>query len=234
MGPSLSLALDAARDAERHAASQRAQSHPAIHIDTRWLPEVGCHLQVLHARLQAPRGHVALLAALFYAAPRLASQPWYPGFLSGTSQPLEVALPPDMLRAAHVVSLVNVGLKAPRAYRSLCTEVSLGPDTRVVTLASADAGPPIPAGAVLAHLLPPSGDVFHHDGTHLHWHHLMVSPGVGLSPAWADRWLLRVLRGTGLDTSERATYRSEAEDLTNLLPDLPAFCAAHGVHPLDS
>lgn len=219
----------AAQEAVELAARQRARARPEPGTDTVWLPHASCHLQLTHVPLLAPAEAVPALAGLFFSASRLPAQPWYEGFRGGALEPLGVATVAPVLRAALALSVVEVGLPAPRAYRSLVAEVAWDGRTRVTTLGAIDEGPSLPEGAVLAQLLPPSGDVFHHDGQLLHWHHLMVTPGVGLWPDWVDHALLRTLRSLKLDGAERASYRREAEALTRFLPELERFTRAHGV-----
>jgi len=232
------LSQDALTEAARHArraaglaAAQRSRSHGAAHLERHWLPEARCHLMVTHQRLGASLEQARALSAIFFAAARLPSQPWYAQFRAGRAAPLEAARPDGVLRACRATSTFDVGLGRPRAYRVLCAEVEVDPATRVVGLRSVDDGPELPEPAVPALLEPPSADVFHHDGAALHWHHVVVTPGVGLGPDWFDRGLLRILRSLGLDAQERATYRAEAEGLVAFVAetDLAAFCAAHDV-----
>ena len=184
---------------------------------------------ITHQRLEATLDDAHHLAAIFFGAAGLATQPWYAQFRRGSVAPIPSN--DGVVRAARSVSTFDVGLGAPRAYAVLCAEVAVDPSTRVVTLRSIPDGLPPPEPAVVAELRPPSGDVFFHDGTALHWHHVVVTPGVGLGPSWFDRGLLRLLRGLGLDGPERRTYRDEAEGLVRFVgtTDLGAFCAEHGL-----
>jgi hypothetical protein len=69
-------------------------------------------------------------------------------------------------------------------------------------------------------ILPPTGDVFSVDEAGLHWHHICTTGGVGLLPGVLDRWMMNVLRATGLDSKERDTYITEAEAFARFVKTL--------------
>ena len=213
------------------AAEQRTRSDGDAHVEAHWHRAVGCHLMITHQRMVAPQSALAPLAAVLYSAARLPEQPWYAQFRGGVVVPWEGELAAGVARACFATSSVDVGLPALRAYRVLCTESVVDEQTRVVALQSVDEGPPQPKGTVLAELWPPSGDVVVHDGTWLHWHHVMVTPGIGLGPRWLDHNLLATLRNWGWDAQERATYVQEAQAMAKFVSehDLAAFCVAHQI-----
>lgn len=182
----------------------------------------------------APAEAVPALAALLYGAAALPSQPWYASFLRGRVRPCPAPPAPGTRRHQLASATFDLGLGQPRTWHTLVSEVHLDAATRAVGLVSVPAEPE-PDDGVVAPLLAPSGDVLHHDGDALHWHHVVVTPGVGLLPGAPDRWLLAALRGLGLDGQERATYRAEALGLVPFARDPEAACAlaaSVGILPL--
>lgn len=227
----LNEAVSIAAHAMRRGAAQRSRSDGLARIERVWLADVGCHLIVTHQRIEGEPRLVDTLARVFFAAGRLPAQPWYDGFRSGEVEAWAGALPDGVERAALATSVVDVGLRALRAYRVLCTDVPVSETARFIGLQSIEAGPRVPDGVVEALLWPPSGDLFVYEGGALHWHHLLVAPGIGLGPRWFDRRLFALLRTLGITGQEYATYRGEAEGLARFVAetDLDAWCATHDV-----
>lgn len=223
-------APDHAAVAVRVAAEQRATSDGDAHVELRWWPEAGCHLTMMHQRIEGTLADLRALSAIFYAAATLPRQPWYEQFRGGLAEPLDIEVP-GVLRACRSISTFDLGLPTPRAYPTSCVEVAIDDATRVVALNEIDDAPAPPEPAVPVVLRPPSGDVFHHDGTMLHWHHLIATPGVGLGPRWFDHGLLRTLRTLGLVGAERQVMKSEGEGLRRFVrdTDLATFCAEHAI-----
>lgn len=214
------------------AATQRVRSDGDATVDTQWWPEARCHLTLTHQRLSVSRADANRLAAIFYAAARLPFQPWYAQFRGGVmGADYPGPLPEGVRRACLATSVFDVSLPTPRAYVVACTNVEVDAQTRVIGVRSVVDGLTAPEPAVVAMLGAPSGDVFHHDGNVLHWHHILLAPGVGLGPDWFDRGLLRMLRTFGWDGAERATLRGEAEGLVRFVRehDLDAYCRAHDI-----
>ncbi|MEM6925345.1 MAG: hypothetical protein AAF602_00335 [Myxococcota bacterium] len=217
-------------EAARLATAQRSDSDGQARVTRRWWPEAGCHLMMMHQRLDATLDDLRALSAIFYGAAQLRSQPWYAQFRMGASAPVD-AVHDGLLRVCRAVSTVDLGFGTPRAYPVLCAEVALDPSTRVVALNAIHDPPRCPERAVPVVLAPPSGDVFHHDGGALHWHHVIVTPGIGLGPRWFDHGLLRMLRAFGLDHAEQAVMRAEGEGLARFAAEtnLTAWCEAQGL-----
>ena len=69
-------------------------------------------------------------------------------------------------------------------------------------------------------ILPPTGDIFSMGEAGLHWHHICTTSGVRLLPGILDRWLMNVLRASGLDSKERKTYITEAEAFARFVKTL--------------
>lgn len=201
--------------AQREAVGPRG---PSLRVARHWVRDAGCHAYLSHAVVRdASVELVGELAALALGAAVLDAQPWDPGHRGGRLLPWpdEVAAP--VLRHVRTVTRRSAGLPLHRAHRLLCSEVALEAHTRVVVQRSVTGGPALPDDAIPLHLLAPSAVVVHHDGAHLHWHHLVVSPRVGLLPWPLDPALPAALRALGLDATERAGWRGEAAGIRALV-----------------
>lgn len=163
------------------------------------------------------RERLSWLIQVLYRANSLTTQPWYPQFQGGASQPCE-AIPQTGI-AEHQLSIgcFDLGLRAPRCYRQLVSRTQLEGHACAIVARSVESGPPLPAGARLAYTLGPNGEVLYWQGDCLHWHHICCTPGAALLPVSADRWLINTLRRLGLDRAERSTYQLEAESMRDWL-----------------
>lgn len=202
------------------AAAHRAQ-HALVDVhDTiaHWEPGAGTQCYQTHIAFGTDTlDTLDWLAETFYKAATMTSQPWYPQFLGGQAMALD-AQPLDGI-AKHQLALgrFDLGLPRPRCYRQLVSLASHGANTRVIIARSVDQGPEPPDNTKLAYTLDPNGEVLHYEDGRLHWHHICCTPGAGLLPQPADRWLINTLRRLRLDQAERATYRGEAEQLRTWL-----------------
>lgn len=232
----LAAAVPSALVAAGLARAQRDAPPSEPRVDRTWDREARCHRMLTHVAI--PGAAVDLLpelAALLFGAAALDAQPWHPQHRGGATRPLVHPAQAPALRHALALSRVTVGLALDRVYRTLTSEVAPDPSSRVIVHRSVDEGPALPDSTVLGHLLGPTADVLHHDGASLHWHHLVVTPGVGLLPWPLDGALLAVARGLGLGQRELAVYRGEARGVAALVrhPEaLRALRAATGVDPL--
>lgn len=165
------------------------------------------------------------LTDVFFNAATLSGQPWYPPFLGGKAQALNLPSAAGIVKQQLTIGRFDLGLPKPRHYRQLVSLASPDDATRVIVARSVAEGPALPKDARLAYTMDPNGEVIHFENGRLHWHHICCTPGAGLLPGRLDRWLINALRSTGLDQAERKTYREEAEQLRNWLsgptPKLP-------------
>jgi hypothetical protein len=157
------------------------------------------------------------LSDIFFRAATLSSQPWYPQFKGGKSVVPDA--PPAKGIARHQLTWgrFDLGLPTPRYYRQLVSAAQPDDFTTVIVARSVPQGPQLPEGAKLAYTLPPNGEVLHLHKDCLHWHHICCTTGAALLPAALDRWFINALRRLGLATTERTTYRREAEMLRDWL-----------------
>ena len=163
------------------------------------------------------------LTDVFFNAATLSSQPWYPQFLNGKVQELETSTTADIVKQQLTLGCFDLGMPTPRCYRQLVSLASPSEATRVIVARSVCDGPELPANTPLAYTLDPNGEVLHFENGRLHWHHICCTPGASVLPGHLDRWLINVLRGTGMGHAERKTYREEAERLRDWVssPGIP-------------
>lgn len=157
-----------------------------------------------------PEQRLEQLANIFFHAAALPVQPWYPQFQGGTNQTARHPVPGGIVQHQLALAGFDVGLRAPRYYRQLISLARPHEHTAVIVARSINGGPPLPGGAKLAYTLAPNGEVLHWQNGQLHWHHICCTPGAGLLPTAADRWLINLMRAVKLDHAERRTYRREA------------------------
>ena len=105
----------------------------------------------------------------------------------------------------------DFGVGALRRYHLLFSKIEIDAQTHAVVLRSVPETIAVLKPSRQVFILPPTGDVFSVDEAGLHWHHICTTSGVGVLPGVLDRWLMNVLRATGLDSKERGTYINEAE-----------------------
>lgn len=158
------------------------------------------------------------VAAVFYGANRLPSQPWYPAFIQGWSEPLDNALPDYATGAARGQASFDFGLRRPRYYNQLIVSFSPDDNTRGIALRSIE-GLPEREGEIKAYTLAPSVDLLQLQNGRLEWHHIVTVAGPALLPPTADRLVMNTLRRLKLDHAERRTYLDEASALAAMTPD---------------
>lgn len=227
MAPLETTAQAAAREAPLSVQRLQAMAaqHRAGHLDSdahqtrrEWVPDAGTFCYQTHIAVSnQPRERLSWLAEVFYNASTLAQQPWYPQFLGGAAQACRLAH--DDTITAHQLALgqFDLGLGKPRCYRQLVSLARPDAHTAVIVARSVAEGPALPAAARLAYTQMPNGEVLHWENDRLHWHHICCTPGAGLLPAQPDRWLINTLRRLRLDSAERNTYRTEAQQLRDWL-----------------
>ncbi|MGB1139909.1 MAG: hypothetical protein ACPG1A_03350 [Halioglobus sp.] len=207
--------VQAARLAEL-AAAHRAQ-HMQVDVPNtvaHWEPSAGTYCYQTHIAFGIEdRDTLNWLADTFYNAATMTKQPWYAQFLGGQAEALDAPPAEGIDQHQLAVGRFDLGLSRPRCYRQLVSLASHGETTRIIIARSVDEGPPIPDGTTLAYTLDPNGEVLHYENGLLHWHHICCTPGAGLLPQPADRWLINTLRRLRLDSAERTTYREEAQEL---------------------
>jgi hypothetical protein len=135
--------------------------------------------------------------------------------------------------------IFDLGIGSLRAYHTLFTRLQLSDTSLAVVLRTVTPLTPLPppplapsssstatagaaaaaaaAGIVQVFLLPPTGDYFSLGDGGLHWHHICTVRGVRLLPGVCDSWLMNVLRSTGLDVEERATYAREGASFVRFI-----------------
>jgi hypothetical protein len=197
------------------------------HITRQWEPAAGTWCYQTHiAAPDQPPAQLDRLADIFFNAAAMPSQPWYPQFLGGEVAVLESPPAGGIDRHQLTLGQFDLGLPNPRYYRQLVSFAKPDAATAIIIARSVTDGPPLPAHARLAYTLAPNGEVLHWENGRLHWHHICCTHGAGVLPGRLDRWLINLLRLTGLDGAERKTYRQEAEQwrdwLTGPLRGRPA------------
>ena len=158
------------------------------------------------------------VAAVFYRANQLPSQPWYPAFNQGWSEPLDGALPDYASGAARGQASFDFGLRKPRYYNQLIVSFSPDDNSRGIALRSIE-GLPERQGEIKAYTLAPTVDLLRLRDERLEWHHIVTVAGPALLPPPADRLLMNTLRRLHLDHAERRTYLDEAGKLGAMKPD---------------
>ena len=176
-----------------------------------WNPLVGTYTYHTHVVVPniAPTT-LATLSHLFFNAYTLPQHGWYSQFVSGTAAPLPcatTALGEHQLGQGYF----DFGVGALRRYHLLFSKITVDANTHAVILRSVPETIAVLKASRQVYILPPTGDVFSLDAAGLHWHHICTTSGVGVLPGVLDRWLMNVLRATGLDSKERGTYITEAE-----------------------
>ena len=202
--------------AAQHRASHSAQNrHQTLR---HWQPRAGTYCYQTHIAIaQQSSDRLDWLAAVFFNAATLSSQPWYPQFGGGKSLSLSTRPAPGISSHQLCWGMFDLGLPRPRYYRQLISLARPNADTAVIVARSVNAGPRLPDEARLAYTLAPNGEVLYWENDCLHWHHICCTPGAALLPGPPDRWLINGLRRLGLDRTERTTYRQEAEQLRDWL-----------------
>ena len=158
------------------------------------------------------------VAAVFYRANQLPSQPWYPAFIQGWSEPLDCALPDSATGAALGQASFDFGLRKPRYYNQLIVSFSPDDNCRGIALRSIE-GLPERNGEIKAYTLAPTVDLLRLRNGRLEWHHIVTVAGPALLPPTADRLLMNTLRRLKLDHAERRTYLDEASKLAATTTD---------------
>jgi hypothetical protein len=153
---------------------------------------------------------IGVLSHLFFNAYTLQQHGWYSQFVSGTIAPLSFTTD---IPGEHQLGqgYFDFGVGALRRYHLLFSKIEIDKLIHAVVLRSVPEHIPVLKPSRQVFILPPTGDVFSVDEAGLHWHHICTTSGVGLLPGVLDRWLMNVLRATGLDGKERETYITEAE-----------------------
>ena len=157
------------------------------------------------------------VAAVFYRANQLPSQPWYPAFNQGWSEPLNCVLPDYATGAARGQASFDFGLRKSRYYNQLIVSLSPDDNTRGIALRSIE-GLPEREGEIKAYTLAPTADLLRLRNGRLEWHHIVTVAGPALLPPKADRLLMNTLRRLKLDHAERRTYLGEASALAAMTP----------------
>lgn len=189
-----------------------------VHISRTWVPSAGTFCYQTHIAISAQsRERFEWAADLFFNAAKLDSQPWYGQFLGGDVEACELSPAGGMAAHQLCIGAFDLGVGKPRAYRQLVSLQSPEPDTAVIVARSINQGPSLEGNPKLAYTLDPNGEVLHWDGQHLHWHHICCTPGAAILPQPFDRYLINGLRRLGLDSAERKTYRTEAEQFRDWL-----------------
>jgi hypothetical protein len=152
---------------------------------------------------------LATLSHLFFNAYTLQQHGWYSQFVSGMMIPLPVI---TEVPGEHQLGqgYFDFGVGALRRYHLLFSKMDVDNKTQAVVLRSVPEHIPVLKPSRQVFILPPSGDIFSIDEQGLHWHHICTTSGVRLLPGVLDRWLMNVLRASGLDSRERGTYITEA------------------------
>ncbi|MEP1472692.1 MAG: hypothetical protein ABJK20_12305 [Halieaceae bacterium] len=158
------------------------------------------------------------VAQVFFNANQLKSQPWYPAFLDGWSEPLDAPTPSYVMSAARGQASFDFGLRKPRYYNQLVVSFSPDEDTRGIALRSIT-GLPQRRDQVKAYTLSPTVDLLRLRDGRLEWHHIVTVAGPALLPPGADRLLMNTLRRLRLDHAERNTYLDEARRLAAIEPE---------------
>lgn len=210
----------AAQTLQQLAVAHR-QQHTAIdqyQTIRHWLPDAGTFCYQTHIGISGqPKARLSWLADIFYNTAKLEQLPWYPQFQRGAEMLL--SQPPLAGIEKHQLawSRFDLGLGKPRYYRQLLSLAKLDSQNAVLVARSTDHGPKLAGDAILAYTLDPNGEVFYWQDNCLHWHHICCTPGASLLPRLLDRWLINVIRCCGLDSTERGTYRDEAEQMQSWL-----------------
>lgn len=202
------------------AATHRAEHHviDSAHTKRHWVADAGTHCYQTHIAISNQSADTLdWLADVFYRAASLVTQPWYEQFRHGVSDTLSASPLPGIDKHQLCCGSFDVGLGKPRYYRQLVSLCRAEPHTVVINARSIDAGPELADAGMLAFTLAPNGEVLHYADGMIHWHHICCTPGPSLLPLPMDRWLMNTLRIFGVDSTERATYRHEAEGLRDWL-----------------
>ncbi|NQY03449.1 MAG: hypothetical protein HRT76_09345 [Halieaceae bacterium] len=211
------------------AASHRNAHRKVAEANTRkhWVPSAGTYCYETHIAIPAQSiPSLKEVGELLYAQASLSHHPWYPQFIEGQGTTATAERHPSTDKQCLAWAAFDLGVGSPRHYRQLVSRHTPTADTVVVVARSITAGPPLPETAKLAYTFSPNGEVLHFANGLLHWHHICCTPGAGLLPGPADRWLMNTLRWLGLDQAERRTYTNEALAMCDWLQapdrDLPA------------
>ena len=193
---------------------QSQETTSGIRCHRRWNP--AARTFTYHTHVVVPgiaAAAVEHLSTLFFNAYSLQQHGWYSQFSNGTMRPL--AFTPDV-HGEHQLGqgYFDFGVGALRRYHVLFSRVRSDAQTQAVVLRSVEEDVPVLQASKQVFILPPTGDVFALDAAGLHWHHICTTTGVRLLPGVLDRWLMNLLRATGLDHKERQTYITEAEAFT--------------------
>jgi len=153
---------------------------------------------------------IKMLSHLFFNAYTLQQHGWYSQFVSGTTTSLPFATD---VAGQHQLGqgYFDFGVGALRRYHLLFSKIEVDALTHAVVLRSVSAQMPGLQPSRQVFILPPTGDIFSIDDAGLHWHHVCTTSGVRVLPGVLDRWLMNMLRASGFDGRERATYITEAE-----------------------
>ena len=202
----------AAAHRRRHLA---VDTHQTIR---HWVPDAGTWCYQTHIAISGQtRDRLYWLAETLYNASTLDSQPWYPQFLGGESQPTIKPVPPGIHQHQLALGRFDLGVGKPRYYRQLLSMAWPDDDTAILVARSVDTGPALGDELPLAYTLAPNGEVLYWADERLHWHHICCTPGARVLPGIADRWLINALRLMRLDGAEKRTYRDEALGMRNWL-----------------
>jgi hypothetical protein len=192
-------------------AIQAIETAGGISCRHRWNPAAGTftyhtHVVVPHFKSKA----MEMLSHLFFNAYTLKQHGWYSQFVSGVMTPLPFTTSEP---GEHQLGqgYFDFGVGALRRYHLLFSRIAVDAQTHAVILRSVPENIAVLKPSRQVYILPPTGDVFSLDAAGLHWHHICTTSGVGVLPGVLDRWLMNVLRATGLDSKERGTYITEAE-----------------------
>jgi hypothetical protein len=199
---------------------QAIETAPGIRCHRHWNAAAKTftyHTHVVVAGIKTPV--IGQLSDLFFNAYRLRQHGWYSQFASGTMWPLPFTPP---VRGEHQLGqgYFDFGVGALRRYHVLFSRIAIDEQTHAVVLRSVPEDVPVLQPSKQVFILPPTGDIFALDEAGLHWHHICTTSGVRLLPGVLDRWLMNLLRATGLDRRERETYIAEAEAFTRFVATL--------------
>lgn len=202
------------------AAQHRDQHAQPDCIDTRrdWVTTARTFCYQTHIAISDQADdRLPWLAEVFYRAASLQSQPWYPQFLGGATGVVPIPAAAEVVAHQFSLGRFDLGVGKPRWYRQLLSLAAPADHTRVLVARSVSGECGLSPDGMLAYTLDPNGEVFHYDGSCLHWHHICCTPGAALFPARLDRLFINAIRRLGLDGAERGTYRDEALQLRDWL-----------------
>lgn len=219
----ISTSLNSLEDIVNAAeASAVFNGKPSVDFCQYWNKDLGTFICHGHAMVKAPRAALDTSIDWFFRADdnNKLSQPWYPAFLQGVSEPSDVKIADPRVKEQRLFSSsFDFGLKRQSHYRQLACLAELDEHRKVISLRSVsdrDLN-----GMRYAYTLAPTGDVFSWDEEQelLHWHHICSVTGVGALPGPLDRWVMNILRALKRNHAERASYREEGSNWCALIAE---------------